>query len=94
MPKPTLPPHAGPYQPAYSSNITVSSAEDMPADSSGNESVKQVLPSPSMAFHNHLEETQSLMDRIGSHPALLVWVALVFLGLGIIFAIYAIIHHG
>lgn len=96
MPKPNLPPHAGPYQPAYnhSSGNSASANGDSSAAQPIMDQKQSVPPHAPTISQNHQDERESIFVKYASNPARMVWAALAFLGLGLIFAIYAIIHHG
>ncbi len=96
MPKPTLPPHAGPYQPAYSQTTNFTPADETDAASCPVKTDTPTSASEIKAETNSgdLNELYSFFVQSISHPTFMVWLALAFLGFGTVFAIYAIVHHG
>ena len=96
MPKSNLPPHAGPYQPAYNPSASTSGSAngDSSAELSNTGTTQPGSAQSYTAKLNPPQELDNLVVKFALHPARMVWVALAFLGFGLVFAIYAIIHHG
>lgn len=101
MPKPHFPSHGGPHIPAWSNQPTHSPSvgNSKKAESVVSESRRQrELQAEVERLRQELEVARQPWRLFSSHPGAgnhtMVWTALALCGVGMLFALFAILNHG